>query len=95
MRKLTAGLAAAALVVATGFASAQTAQQSPSDPGATNAPQAGSSGTNPSDPKSIKKGGATTGMSGGAMKKDGMGDMHKGGGSTSGGGQGGPDRSAR
>ena len=69
MRKLTAGLAAAALVMASGFASAQTAQQNPTDPGMTNAPQAGTSGTNPSDPKSINKAGATSGA---AMKKDGM-----------------------
>jgi pentapeptide MXKDX repeat protein len=69
MRKLTAGLAAAALVMATGFASAQTAQQKPSDPGMTNQPQAGTSGTNPSDPKSIGKAGTTSGS---AMKKDGM-----------------------
>ena len=87
MQKLTASLAAAALVMATSFASAQTAQQKPSDPGMTNSPQAGSSGTNPSDPKSVKKRakkkrGTTTGMGGSAMKKGtGMG--------TSSGGQGG------
>ncbi len=75
MRKFIAGLAAAALVLATGFASAQTSQQKPSDTGMTNAPQAGSSGTNPSDPKSLKKksvkkgSGTTTGMGGGSMKK--------------------------
>lgn len=67
MRKLTVGLAAAALIMATGFASAQTAQQKPSDPGMTNNPQAGTSGTNPSDPKSVKKAGETSGA---AMKKD-------------------------
>jgi hypothetical protein len=84
MHKLTTVLAAAALIVATGFASAQTAQQRPSDPGMTNAPQSGTSGTHPSDPKSIKKSGTTSGMSnGGAMKKD-TGKM-----GTSSGGQGG------
>lgn len=75
MRKLTAGLAAAALVMATGFASAQTAQQNPTDPGMTNNPQAGTSGTNPSDPKSINKAGATNkpgATTGAAMKKNGM-----------------------
>lgn len=73
MRKLTAGLAAAALVMATGFASAQTAQQKSSDPGMTNQPQAGTSGTNPSDPKSIGKAGTTSGMSkSNTMKKDSM-----------------------
>ncbi|WP_152527616.1 MULTISPECIES: hypothetical protein [unclassified Afipia] len=88
MRKLMAGLAAAALVMATGFASAQTAQQKPSDSGMTNSPQAGTSGTNPTDQKSVKKkaakkSGSTTGMGGGALKKD-TGRM-----GTSSGGQGG------
>jgi len=84
MRKLTASLAAATLVLATGFASAQTAQQKPSDLGMTNAPHSGTSGTHPSDPKSIKKSGATSGMSNeGSMKKD-AGKM-----GTSSGGQGG------
>lgn len=75
MKKMIAGLAAAALVLSSGLASAQTAQQKPSDPGMTNSPQAGSSGTNPTDPKSVKKKsvkkstGTTTGMGGGAMKK--------------------------
>lgn len=75
MKKVTAALAAAALVLTAGFASAQTVQQKPSDSGMTNSPQAGSSGTNPTDPKSVKKksakkgSGSTTGMGGGAMKK--------------------------
>ncbi len=75
MKKVMAGLAVAALAMTTGFASAQTAQQKPSDSGMTNSPQSGTSGTNPTDPKSVKKKsvkkntGTTTGMGGGAMKK--------------------------
>lgn len=71
MKKIIAGLAAVGLIVAAGVASAQTAQQKPSDTGMSNSPQSGTSGTNPSDPKSIKKSGVTTGMSsGGKMKRD-------------------------
>jgi hypothetical protein len=91
MRTLTVGLAAAALVVTTGFASAQTSQQRPSDPGMTNTPQAGTSGTNPTDPGSVKKSGTTSGMSSGKTVKKSSG-MHNNSSGGQGGGEGGSGR---